>query len=51
MRKTNIENYETKKIELNNSVKNNVNRSMRLLLTSINNFSLIIFGIDNGGAQ
>lgn len=43
--KTKIGNYKNRKIELKNSIKINVDRSVKFLLTSINNFS---FDVDNG---
>lgn len=49
MCKTSIEKYNKKKKQLEDKIDKYILECMRLALTSINNFFLIIFDIDNGG--
>lgn len=50
MRKMKVVDYDSRKIELINNLENRIESNVRSLLISVNNFSLIVFGIDNGRA-
>lgn len=50
MRKTEIANYENRKIDLKLKENNVFEKGMSLALTSVSNFSLIVFDFDIGGA-